>query len=146
MATDLTAVKILILILVWQFIKTIFKQGVLRFVEYYLKRGRCQRFVPRFHKQFLFSIEAHFWLNGYVNKTKLLPCIWSEANPQVTATATAQMESNLDVQFSMTFSNIRGRISAITRRMLSSKWSSVCGLSGHSPMTLHSPQKNSQRC
>ncbi|GFU36324.1 hypothetical protein TNCV_559581 [Trichonephila clavipes] len=27
------------------------------------------------------------------------------------------------------FSNICGRISAITRRMLSSKWSSVCGLS-----------------
>ncbi|GFX00632.1 hypothetical protein TNCV_2236391 [Trichonephila clavipes] len=30
---------------------------------------------------------------------------------------------------SMTFSNICGRISTITRRMLSSKWSSVCGLS-----------------
>ncbi|GFX00664.1 hypothetical protein TNCV_2236711 [Trichonephila clavipes] len=27
------------------------------------------------------------------------------------------------------FSNICGRISAISRRMLSSKWSSVCGLS-----------------
>ncbi|GFW99247.1 hypothetical protein TNCV_3010151 [Trichonephila clavipes] len=27
------------------------------------------------------------------------------------------------------FSNICGRISAITRRMLSSKWSNVCGLS-----------------
>ncbi|GFV09009.1 hypothetical protein TNCV_2300111, partial [Trichonephila clavipes] len=27
------------------------------------------------------------------------------------------------------FSNICGRISVITRRMLSSKWSSVCGLS-----------------
>ncbi|GFX53660.1 hypothetical protein TNCV_1185881 [Trichonephila clavipes] len=27
------------------------------------------------------------------------------------------------------FSNICGRISTITRRMLSSKWSSVCGLS-----------------
>ncbi|GFV91641.1 hypothetical protein TNCV_4762061 [Trichonephila clavipes] len=29
------------------------------------------------------------------------------------------------------FSNISGRISAITRRMLSSKWSSVCGLSAY---------------
>ncbi|GFV67190.1 hypothetical protein TNCV_3669451 [Trichonephila clavipes] len=36
------------------------------------------------------------------------------------------------VQFSRTFSNICGRISAITRRMLSSKWSSVCGLSANS--------------
>ncbi|GFX34673.1 hypothetical protein TNCV_4464251 [Trichonephila clavipes] len=26
--------------------------------------------------------------------------------------------------------------------MLSSKWSSVCGLSGHRPMTLHSPTEN----
>ncbi|GFY11138.1 hypothetical protein TNCV_4471241 [Trichonephila clavipes] len=24
--------------------------------------------VPDFHKQFLFSDEAHLWLNGYVNK------------------------------------------------------------------------------
>ncbi|GFY00596.1 uncharacterized protein TNCV_2139911 [Trichonephila clavipes] len=36
--------------------------------------------VPDFHKRILFSDEAHFWLNGYVNKN----CrIWSEANPQV---------------------------------------------------------------
>ncbi|GFU47779.1 uncharacterized protein TNCV_4465261 [Trichonephila clavipes] len=42
----------------------------------------------------------------------------------------------------MTFSNICGRISAITRRMLSSKWSSVCGYP-HRPMTLHSPTENS---
>ncbi|GFU93057.1 DUF4817 domain-containing protein [Trichonephila clavipes] len=35
--------------------------------------------VPDFHKRILFSDEAHFWLNGYVNKN----CrIWSEANPQ----------------------------------------------------------------
>ncbi|GFU33198.1 hypothetical protein TNCV_4157011 [Trichonephila clavipes] len=27
------------------------------------------------------SDEAHFWLNGYVNKQHC--CIWSEANPQV---------------------------------------------------------------
>ncbi|GFX25166.1 uncharacterized protein TNCV_2753411 [Trichonephila clavipes] len=37
--------------------------------------------VPDFHKRILFSDEAHFWLNGYVNKQSCL--IWSEANPQV---------------------------------------------------------------
>ncbi|GFW37515.1 hypothetical protein TNCV_861221 [Trichonephila clavipes] len=37
--------------------------------------------VPDFHKRILFSDEAHFWLNGYVN-TQNCP-IWSEANPQV---------------------------------------------------------------
>ncbi|GFV16981.1 hypothetical protein TNCV_1426811, partial [Trichonephila clavipes] len=40
------------------------------------------------------------------------------------------------------FSNICGRISAITRRMLSSKWSSVVAYL-HSPMPLHSPTENS---
>ncbi|GFV29348.1 hypothetical protein TNCV_437671 [Trichonephila clavipes] len=34
-----------------------------------------------FHKRILFSHEAHFWLNGYVNKQNCR--IWSEANPQV---------------------------------------------------------------
>ncbi|GFS90809.1 DUF4817 domain-containing protein [Trichonephila clavipes] len=33
------------------------------------------------HKRILFSDEAHFWLNGYVNKQNCR--IWSEANPQV---------------------------------------------------------------
>ncbi|GFU99080.1 hypothetical protein TNCV_1227941 [Trichonephila clavipes] len=37
--------------------------------------------VADFHKRILFSDEAHFWLNGYVNKQNCL--IWSEANPQV---------------------------------------------------------------
>ncbi|GFV58946.1 hypothetical protein TNCV_5005971 [Trichonephila clavipes] len=37
--------------------------------------------VPDFHKRILFSDEAHFWFNGYVNKQ--ICCIWSEANPQV---------------------------------------------------------------
>ncbi|GFV16623.1 putative DD41D transposase [Trichonephila clavipes] len=37
--------------------------------------------VPDFHKRILFSDEAHFWLNGYVNKQNCR--IWSEANPQV---------------------------------------------------------------
>ncbi|GFT90720.1 hypothetical protein TNCV_3010821 [Trichonephila clavipes] len=37
--------------------------------------------VLDFHKRILFSDEAHFWLNGYVNKQSCR--IWSEANPQV---------------------------------------------------------------
>ncbi|GFV73870.1 DUF4817 domain-containing protein [Trichonephila clavipes] len=37
--------------------------------------------VPDFHKRILFSDEAHFWLNGYINKQNCP--IWSEANPQV---------------------------------------------------------------
>ncbi|GFX52602.1 transposable element Tc1 transposase [Trichonephila clavipes] len=36
---------------------------------------------PDFHKRILFRDEAHFWLNGYVNKQNCR--IWSEANPQV---------------------------------------------------------------
>ncbi|GFS50908.1 hypothetical protein TNCV_4848021 [Trichonephila clavipes] len=37
--------------------------------------------VPDFHKRISFSDEAHFWLNGYVNKQN--GRIWSEAYPQV---------------------------------------------------------------
>ncbi|GFV64293.1 transposable element Tc3 transposase [Trichonephila clavipes] len=37
--------------------------------------------VPDFHERILFSDEAHFWLNGYVNKQNCR--IGSEANPQV---------------------------------------------------------------
>ncbi|GFY22402.1 hypothetical protein TNCV_2176631 [Trichonephila clavipes] len=37
--------------------------------------------VPDFQKRILFSDEAHFWLNGYVNKQNCR--IWSEASPQV---------------------------------------------------------------
>ncbi|GFS67211.1 uncharacterized protein TNCV_2902261 [Trichonephila clavipes] len=37
--------------------------------------------VSDFYKRILFSDEAHFWLNGYVNKQNYR--IWSEANPQV---------------------------------------------------------------
>ncbi|GFT13003.1 hypothetical protein TNCV_431261 [Trichonephila clavipes] len=37
--------------------------------------------VRDFHMRILFSDEAHFWLNGYVNKQNCR--IWSEANPQV---------------------------------------------------------------
>ncbi|GFW99956.1 uncharacterized protein TNCV_3079531 [Trichonephila clavipes] len=37
--------------------------------------------VPDFHKRILFRDDAHFWLNGYVNKQNCR--IWREANPQV---------------------------------------------------------------
>ncbi|GFT65002.1 uncharacterized protein TNCV_3615041 [Trichonephila clavipes] len=37
-----------------------------RFVEWALNEIAV---VPDFHKRILFSDEAHFWLNGYVNKT-----------------------------------------------------------------------------
>ncbi|GFW28953.1 uncharacterized protein TNCV_202761 [Trichonephila clavipes] len=37
--------------------------------------------MVEFHKRILFSDEAHFWLNGYVNKQNCR--IWSEANPQM---------------------------------------------------------------
>ncbi|GFW87225.1 transposable element Tc3 transposase [Trichonephila clavipes] len=41
----------------------------------------CGIRIPDFHKRILLSDEAHFWLNGYVNKQNCR--IWSEANPQV---------------------------------------------------------------
>ncbi|GFU47281.1 uncharacterized protein TNCV_3822751 [Trichonephila clavipes] len=49
-----------------------------RFVEWAQKEIAV---VPDFHKRILFSDEAHFWLNGYVNKQNCR--IWSAANPQV---------------------------------------------------------------
>ncbi|GFW75440.1 nuclear pore complex protein Nup214 [Trichonephila clavipes] len=49
-----------------------------RFVEWAQKEIAV---VPDFHKRILFSNEAHFWLNSYVNKQNCR--IWSEANPQV---------------------------------------------------------------
>ncbi|GFW92580.1 uncharacterized protein TNCV_518971 [Trichonephila clavipes] len=45
---------------------------------------------PDFHKRILFSDEAHFWLNGYVNKQNCR--IWSEANPQVYVETTLHPE------------------------------------------------------
>ncbi|GFU36671.1 hypothetical protein TNCV_3311651 [Trichonephila clavipes] len=48
-----------------------------RFVEW----AQNEIAVPDFHKRILFSDEAHFWLNGYVNKQNCR--IWSQANPQV---------------------------------------------------------------
>ncbi|GFW13209.1 transposable element Tc3 transposase [Trichonephila clavipes] len=52
--------------------------GTARFVEWAQNEIAV---VPDFHKRILFSDEAHFWLNGYVNKQNSR--IWSEANPQV---------------------------------------------------------------
>ncbi|GFW74928.1 DUF4817 domain-containing protein [Trichonephila clavipes] len=49
-----------------------------RFVEWAQNENAV---VPDFHKRILFSDEANFWLNGYVNKQNCR--IWSEANPQV---------------------------------------------------------------
>ncbi|GFV11443.1 putative transposable element [Trichonephila clavipes] len=52
--------------------------------------------VPDFHKRILFSDEAHFWLNGYVNKQNCR--IWSEANPQVYVETPLHPEKLTDVQ------------------------------------------------
>ncbi|GFX93066.1 DUF4817 domain-containing protein [Trichonephila clavipes] len=55
-----------------------YDQARRRFVE----RAQTEiAIVPDFHKRILFSDEAHFWLNGYVNKPNCR--LWSEANPQV---------------------------------------------------------------
>ncbi|GFT24590.1 uncharacterized protein TNCV_3253751 [Trichonephila clavipes] len=53
-------------------------QAMRRFVEWAQNEIAV---VPDFHKRILFSDEAHFWLNDYVNKQNCR--IWSEANPQV---------------------------------------------------------------
>ncbi|GFT31658.1 transposable element Tc1 transposase [Trichonephila clavipes] len=65
---------------IWREIQqeTIRDQGRRRFVEWAQNEIAV---VPDFHKRILFSNEAHFWLNGYVNKQNCR--IWSEANPQV---------------------------------------------------------------
>ncbi|GFV47039.1 DDE_3 domain-containing protein [Trichonephila clavipes] len=44
-------------------------------------RGRCQLICRSCHLTVVQNDEAHFWLNGYVNKQNCR--IWSEANPQV---------------------------------------------------------------
>ncbi|GFU75898.1 hypothetical protein TNCV_1653541 [Trichonephila clavipes] len=55
-----------------------YDQARRRFVEWAQNKIAI---VPDFHKRILFSDEAHFWLNGYINKQNCR--IWSEANPQV---------------------------------------------------------------
>ncbi|GFU26315.1 uncharacterized protein TNCV_3180671 [Trichonephila clavipes] len=77
MGTDLTAVKVIYS----QFGLAIHQndhQARRRFIEWAQNEMAV---VPDFHKRILFRDEAHFWLNGYVNKQNCR--IWSEANPQV---------------------------------------------------------------
>ncbi|GFW48946.1 uncharacterized protein TNCV_3901441 [Trichonephila clavipes] len=62
-------------------------QGRRRFVE--LAQTQIA-VVPDFHKRNLFSDEAHFWLNGNVNKQNCR--IWNEANPQVYVETTLHPE------------------------------------------------------
>ncbi|GFX29641.1 hypothetical protein TNCV_4777131 [Trichonephila clavipes] len=64
-------------IILWHYILND-RQARRRFVEWAQNEIAV---VPDFHKRILFSDEAHFWLNGYVNKQN--GRIWSEANPQV---------------------------------------------------------------
>ncbi|GFW53910.1 hypothetical protein TNCV_2447011 [Trichonephila clavipes] len=45
------------------------------------QRFQIGQFYFENNGRILFSDEAHFWLNGYVNKQNCR--IWSEANPQV---------------------------------------------------------------
>ncbi|GFX12987.1 transposable element Tc3 transposase [Trichonephila clavipes] len=53
--------------------------------------------VPDFHKRIFFSDEAHFWLNGYVNKQNCR--IWSEANPQVYVETPLHPEKLIELWF-----------------------------------------------
>ncbi|GFW18829.1 uncharacterized protein TNCV_5132821 [Trichonephila clavipes] len=55
--------------------------------------------VPDFHKRILFSDEAPFWLNSYVNKQNCRN--WSEANPQVyvETTVTSRKTDCLELWF-----------------------------------------------
>ncbi|GFX30650.1 tc3a_0 protein [Trichonephila clavipes] len=77
MATNLTAVKSFILSLVWQFnMNRLTPEQRFQIVQFYFENNGRD-----FHKRILFSDEAHFWLNGYVNKQNCR--IGSEANPQV---------------------------------------------------------------
>ncbi|GFU86275.1 transposable element Tc3 transposase [Trichonephila clavipes] len=55
-----------------------YDQARRRFVEWAQNKIAV---VPDFHKRILFSDEAHFWLNVYVNNQNCR--IWSEANSQV---------------------------------------------------------------
>ncbi|GFU52759.1 uncharacterized protein TNCV_1495741 [Trichonephila clavipes] len=50
-----------------------------------------------FLKRILFSDEAHFWLNGYVNKQNCR--IWSEDNPQVYVETPLHPENDCLVRF-----------------------------------------------
>ncbi|GFU40182.1 uncharacterized protein TNCV_4899851 [Trichonephila clavipes] len=53
--------------------------------------------VRDFHKRILFSDEAHFWMNGYVNKQNCR--IWSEANSQVYVETPLHQKTDCLVRF-----------------------------------------------
>ncbi|GFV23190.1 uncharacterized protein TNCV_3040021 [Trichonephila clavipes] len=53
--------------------------------------------IQDFHKRILFSDEAHFWLNGYVNKQNCR--IWSKANPQCTSNTVTSRKLTVLVRF-----------------------------------------------
>ncbi|GFU17495.1 hypothetical protein TNCV_2688621 [Trichonephila clavipes] len=64
--------------------------------------------VPDFHKRILFSDEAHFWLNGYVNKQNC--CIWGYVKSLVYADKPQTLDHLKD--------NIRRVIADIRPQML----------------------------
>ncbi|GFU83473.1 transposable element Tc3 transposase [Trichonephila clavipes] len=74
--------------------------------------------VPDFHKRILFSDEAHFWLNGYVNKQNCR--IWSEANLQVD-----------ESRFNLSSDDIRVRVWKIRGECFNRAFA----LKGHTPLT-----------
>ncbi|GFV09037.1 uncharacterized protein TNCV_2738031 [Trichonephila clavipes] len=53
--------------------------------------------MVEFHKRILFSDDAHFWLNGYVNKQNCR--IRSEANPQVYVDTVTSRKTDCLVRF-----------------------------------------------
>ncbi|GFX88893.1 DUF4817 domain-containing protein [Trichonephila clavipes] len=72
--------------------------------------------VPDFHKRILFSDEAHFWLNGYVNKQNYRN--WSEANPQVYVETSLHSEK-LTVWCALWAGGIIGAVVSTRRRNMS---------------------------
>ncbi|GFW51437.1 uncharacterized protein TNCV_4211151 [Trichonephila clavipes] len=76
--------------------------------------------VWNFHKRILFSDEAHFLLNGYVNKQNCRN--WSEANPQVYVETPGYVKSLVYVDKPQTLDhledNIRRVIADIRPQML----------------------------
>ncbi|GFY24252.1 uncharacterized protein TNCV_1013011 [Trichonephila clavipes] len=73
---------------------------------------------------------------------RLAPCHDEFRGPRSDYVRQEVLETNRTAQFSMTFSNICGRISAITRRMLFANGQAFVAYP-YRPMTLHSPTENS---
>ncbi|GFX31246.1 uncharacterized protein TNCV_2027471 [Trichonephila clavipes] len=74
----LTMAVYTVLSLSWHYFPRLTPEQLFQIVQFYFESNGS---VRNFHKRILFSDEAHFWLNGYVNKQNCR--IWSEANPQV---------------------------------------------------------------